>query len=126
MFVSVQQPRQISLQQVKMLESLVDMAGAAIHRMRLFDETARRAEEFASLYEMSKSLSAEHNLEALLELIGRHTKTMLNSSASSMYLYEAASQDLVLTTHTSPHVPIGLRLHLGEGMAANPPALTNR
>ena len=117
MFVSVQQPRQISLQQVKMLESLVDMAGAAIHRMRLFDETARRAEEFASLYEMSKSLSAEHNLEALLELIGRHTKTMLNSSASSMYLYEAASQDLVLTTHTSPHVPLGLRLHLGEGMA---------
>lgn len=49
MFVSVQLPRQINSEQIKFLESLAEMAGAAVHRMRLFDETANRADEFSSL-----------------------------------------------------------------------------
>ncbi len=117
LIISVELPRRISSQQYKLLESLVDMAGAAIHRMSLFNETARRAGEFASLYETSKELSAEYDLHSLLELIVVHAKEMLNASTSGMYLYHAESQELELTMDTEASMPVGIRLRLGEGVA---------
>ncbi|MBI5965344.1 MAG: PAS domain S-box protein [Chloroflexi bacterium] len=117
MFVSVQLPRQISSQQIRLLESLVDMAGAALQRMRLHNETARRAEEFATLYETSKVLSAEYDLVSLLKVIVNGAKSMLQASTSGMYLYHADSQELELMMETSPSLPIGTRLQFGEGAA---------
>ncbi len=117
LFVSVKLPRQINSQQIRLLESLVDMAGAALHRMRLHNETARRAEEFAYLYEMSKTLSAEYDLDSLLAVIVNRTREMLNASTSGMYLYHTESQELELMMDTSATVPIGSRLKLGEGVA---------
>ncbi|MBI5945415.1 MAG: GAF domain-containing protein [Chloroflexi bacterium] len=117
MFVSVHLPRQINSEQIKFLESLAEMAGAAVHRMRLFDETARRAEEFASLYEMNRVLSAEYDLDTLLEVIAESAKAMLNSAASGMYLYDAERQELVLKMDTASTIPIGTRLSFGEGAA---------
>ncbi len=117
LFVSVQQPRQINSQQIRLLESLVDMAGAAMHRMRLHNETARRAEQFVSLYETSKALSAEYDLDSLLGVIVTRTREMVNASTSGMYFYHAESQELELMMDTSPTLPIGTRLRLGEGVA---------
>ncbi|NOT06555.1 MAG: PAS domain S-box protein [Anaerolineales bacterium] len=117
LFVSVQLPSQISSQQIKLLESLVEMAGAAVHRMRLYNETAHRAEEFASLYQTSKALSAEYNLDSLLGVIVNSAREMLNASTSGMYLYHAESQELELKMDTEPSISLGTRLQLGEGVA---------
>jgi PAS domain S-box-containing protein len=117
MFVSVQLPRQINSQQMKLLESVTELAGTAIQRIRLYNETARRAEEFAALYETSKALAAEYDLDSLLEVIVSRTKAMLGSSTSGMYLYDAETQELALTMDTSPEMPKGVRLRLGEGVA---------
>jgi PAS domain S-box-containing protein len=117
LFVSVQLPRQISSQQISLLESLVDMAGSAVHRMRLHSETARRAEEFESLYDMSKTLSAEYDLNSLLGVIVKGVKVMMNTSTSGMYLYHADSQELELTMDTEPSIQLGIRLQMGEGVA---------
>ncbi len=116
-FVSVQLPRTINVQQMHLLESVADMAGAALHRMRLFNETSRRAEEFVSLYETSKALSAEYDLDSLLRVIVQRTMNMLNASTSGMYLYHADTQELELMMDTSQTLPIGARLRLGEGVA---------
>ena len=117
MFVSVQLPRQINKQQIKLLDALMEMAGTAIQRMRLNNETARRAEEFASLYEMSKALSVDYDLNSLFKVIVERAREMLNASVSAIYLYDAENYELVLTAHTTTHIPIGSRLGIGEGMA---------
>ena len=117
LFVSVKEPRHINSQQIRLLESLVDMAGSAVHRMRLHSETARRAEEFESLYDMSKTLSAEYDLNSLLGVIVKGVKVMMNTSTSGMYLYHADSQELELTMDTEPSIPLGIRLKIGEGVA---------
>ena len=117
LFASVKQPRYINSQQIRLLESLVDMAGSAVHRMRLHSETARRAEEFESLYDMSKVLSAEYDLNSLLGVIVKGVKVMMNTSTSGMYLYHADSQELELTMDTEPSIPLGIRLKIGEGVA---------
>jgi PAS domain S-box-containing protein len=99
LFVSVRLPRQITSGQMKLLNSLAEIAGATLHRMRLHDETARRAEEFASLYKTSKTLSTENELASLLQSIVEHAKTLLHAASSGVYLFDKE------------------RLRLGEGMA---------
>ncbi len=117
-FVSVQLPRQITSEQMKLLNSLAEIAGATLHRTRLFDETARRAREFASLYETSGSLSAETDLNTMLQVIVVNAKKLLNSASSGMYLFIPASNELELTKlDPDIYLKIGTRLQMGEGVA---------
>lgn len=116
-FVSVQLPQQITSEQMKLLSSLAEIAGATLHRTRLFDETARRAQEFASLYETSNALSAETELTTMLQAIVANAKKLLNSSSSGMYFFIPASNELELTMSTVSYLKIGTRLVMGEGVA---------
>ncbi|MEK6753101.1 MAG: GAF domain-containing protein [Chloroflexota bacterium] len=116
-FISVQLPRQINAEQMKLLNSLAEIAGAILHRTKLFDETARRAMEFASLYETSSALSAETELDTMLHVIVGAAKKLLNSTSSGMYLFIPASKELELEMDTEPYIPSGIRLQIGEGVA---------
>ncbi len=117
LFVSVKTPRQISPEQMKMLVSLAEMTGAALHRMKLHEETSRRAEEFSALYQTSTTLSGEHDLQTLLQTIVEQATTLLNASGGGMYLYDPINNDLVIKVATEPSIPMGIRLQLGEGLA---------
>ncbi|MFN8380682.1 MAG: PAS domain S-box protein [Anaerolineales bacterium] len=117
-FVSVQLPQQISPEQLKLLSSLAEIAGATLHRTRLFDETARRAQEFASLYETSNSLSAETELNTMLQVIVTNAKKLLNGASSGMYLFIPATNELELTKmDRDSYLQLGTRLQMGEGVA---------
>ncbi|MBE0671535.1 MAG: GAF domain-containing protein, partial [Anaerolineales bacterium] len=117
LFVSVKLPRQITSEQMKLLGSLAEIAGATLHRTRLFDETARRAQEFASLYETSNAISAETELKTMLQVIVTVAKKLLNAASSGIYLYMPSTDQLELTVDTEPYITIGTRLAFGEGVA---------
>jgi PAS domain S-box-containing protein len=116
-FVSVRLPRIIAPEQMKLLSSLAEIAGSTLHRTRLFQETARRAEEFESLYETGKALSKPMPLKALLQFIVETAKRLLNANSSGIYLYAPSTQTLDLTVDTHPAITLGTRLQIGEGMA---------
>lgn len=86
-------------------------------RKRAAAELQRRADEFTALYETSKALSIENELNRLLQTIVERAGALLNSSASRMYFYDAARAELVAAIATSSLIPLGTRLRLGEGMA---------
>ena len=116
-FVSVKLPRQITPDQLKLLNSLAEIAGATLHRTRLFDETTRRAREFASLYETSQVLSAETELKTMMQTVVDVAKRLLNASSSGMYFFIPAENILELTVDTELYVPLGTRMQMGEGVA---------
>jgi PAS domain S-box-containing protein len=117
LIVSVPSERELNRDEIRLLSTLAEMTGNALHRMQLFDETARRAEEFASLYETSKTLSAENELNALLQGIIEHAQTLLHSNASGIYLYDEEHQDVEIAVYTVPYMSPGIRQGLGEGVA---------
>lgn len=119
LFVAIELPRRITPEQMKLLESLAEIAGATIHRTRLYDEIAERAEEFESLYETSKALSEQIDLESLLQLIVTSAKRLLNSASSGMYLFDPSTNELVLTVDTFSYIRAGTRLQIGEGAAGH-------
>ena len=86
-------------------------------RKRAEEEIRRRADEFAALYETSTALSAENDLNVLMQLIVERATTLLHAIAGGMYLYDPASEELEVVVATDPSIPIGTRLRLGEGVA---------
>ena len=118
LFVSVKLPQRISPEQLKLLNSLSEIAGATLHRTRLFDETARRAQEFVSLYETSGALAAETDLNTMLQVTVVNAKQLLKGASSGMYLFIPTTNELELTKIApNSYLQIGTRLKLGEGVA---------
>jgi PAS domain S-box-containing protein len=117
LFVAVQLPRQVTTEKMKLLRSLTEIAGTALHRARLFDETTRRAQEFESLYETSMVISSEYELDAMLQVIVNTAKKLLNAASSGIYLFHPADDELELAVDTEPYVEIGTRMKMGEGAA---------
>ena len=114
--VSVPTERELNQDEIRLLSILSEMAGAALHRMQLHTETARRAEEFAALYQTSNAISAENELGTLLQSIVEQARALLKAASSGMYLYVAQSDELVLTVDTASYLTIGTRLKKGEGV----------
>jgi PAS domain S-box-containing protein len=119
LFVSVQLPQEITPEQIKLLVSLTEIAGATLDRTRLFDETARRAAEFQSLFETSKAISAQTELHTLLLLIVETAMKLLNAASSGMYIYLPESNEMELIVDTALFMEVGTRLKMGEGLAGS-------
>jgi response regulator RpfG family c-di-GMP phosphodiesterase len=49
--VAVEVPREINLEEIKLLSSIAEMAGIAVHRIRLFEELQTTGEALASAYD---------------------------------------------------------------------------
>ena len=101
----------------ELLQAFTGQASLALQNARLFDETAQRALEFASLYQTSSFLSTETELDSLLQNIVESAKKLLNSNSSGIYLYHPEDEELELSVITTYDVATGVRLRLGEGVA---------
>lgn len=117
MLVAVPSERELGKNEIRLLNTLAEMTGSALHRMRLHEETLRRAEEFESLYKTNAAIASQHNLPAVLQTIVNRATSMLNASGGGMYLYDPASGELEIAVATHPSIPMGIRLKFGEGAA---------
>ena len=77
---------------MKLLTLFASHAAAAVHNARLFEETRKKAAQFASLYETARDLSDQRDLEQLLETIVERAGKLLNAPVSGIYLYDKAKQ----------------------------------
>ncbi|MBM3145851.1 MAG: GAF domain-containing protein, partial [Chloroflexi bacterium] len=100
----------------RLLVTLAAEAAMAIENSRLYIQTQRRAEEFASLYETARDLAGRHDLPSLIQTIVERARLLLHASDGAMYLYDAARQALDSVVVTNPAMP-RLNLKLGEGLA---------
>ncbi len=106
-----------TIEQVELMRAFTGQASLALQNARLFEETERRFQEFAALYETSNALSADNDLNTLLKDIVDHAATLLNTNTGAMYLYNGSNESLEIVVTTTPFIPIGTTLRLGEGAA---------
>jgi PAS domain S-box-containing protein/putative nucleotidyltransferase with HDIG domain len=110
-------PNFFTNEHVELMRAFTGQASLALQNARLFEQTKRGFKEFAALYEISKALSANNDLEALLKEIVEHATSLLNANTGAMYLYDQASESLKIVVSTTPFILIGTTLRLGEGVA---------
>ena len=94
LFVAVRLPRQITTEQVNLLESLTGMAGTTLHRMSLHEETVRQLDFLETLHSIDLAIAASTDLQMTLNILLEHVKTQLNADAASVLLLDPHSQML--------------------------------
>jgi PAS domain S-box-containing protein len=81
-------------------------------------ELKRRADEFSALYEITRDLAAQYDLQALLQAIVDRATNLLSAPGGGIYLYDNERGDLHFEAVRGTHSALtGTRLAIGEGMA---------
>lgn len=98
----------------RVLVSLVDVT----QRKQAEEESQQRLAQLEALRQVSLELTAELDLDTLLNSIVFHGVTLLKGTSGSLYLYrpEFDAVELILAVGT-PLVPRGIILRRGEGMS---------
>ena len=96
--INVQHKREqdYSTTTVNLIEMIAKQVGGVIEHARLFEETKKKALQFDSLVKVSRSITSEHYLDEILNLIVVVTAEMLNSKICSVMLLDEKGQELVI------------------------------
>jgi PAS domain S-box-containing protein/putative nucleotidyltransferase with HDIG domain len=119
LFVSVQLPREITPEEVKLLTSLAEMAGTAMHRLRLHEETVRRLEILQALHTVDRTITASLDARTTLNVLLEQVSARLGVDAAGVLLYNPQLLILEYAAGRGFHSQNyeRSRLHLGEGIA---------
>jgi len=79
---------------VRLLETIAGIVGAAVHNARLYETARRRADETAALVELGRELASSLELPEVLELIVERARALLTRNAAAIYLLD--EEDRVL------------------------------
>jgi PAS domain S-box-containing protein/putative nucleotidyltransferase with HDIG domain len=123
MFVAVKHPRQITLGEFNLLNTIAEMAGNAIHRAKLFTRSEQQVERLTALRDVDIAISSSFDLRTTLDVIIDHVVNQLKVDAACILLYNPTTQTLDYSVGRGFRTPVkqGLRLRLGQpyaGLAA--------
>lgn len=94
LFVAVPLPREITPEESKLLFSLAEIAGTALHRLRLYEETTRRLEHVQALHIIDRAINASPDLRITLEVLLKQVSTHLGVDAAGVLLFKPESLTL--------------------------------
>jgi PAS domain S-box-containing protein len=119
LFVSMPANRLVTVEQVRLLDSLAEMAGATLHRMRLHEETIRRLEQLQALHTIDLSITAGMDLAMTLDILLEHVTKLLHVDAACVLLLEP---DIAILSYAAGRgfitpMVLDARIHLGESFA---------
>ncbi|MBI4674174.1 MAG: PAS domain S-box protein [Chloroflexi bacterium] len=119
LLVAVPSERKVSRDQVRLVNTLAEMTGNALHRMRLHEETQRRLENLQALDAVDRAISSSFDLRPILNTVIGHAIAQLNVDAADVLLMRPALQTLQYAAGYGFHTR-GIErssVRLGEGHA---------
>ncbi len=119
LFVAVQLPRQLSVDEIHLLTTLAEIAGNAIRRASLNEQTQRQVQRLASLRSIDMAISSVLDLRLTLDILLDHILTQLGVDAANILLYNSQTQTLEYGSGRGfrSKAQTQLRLRLGESQA---------
>lgn len=87
-------PRKFNSGDIRLLTTLAEMAGNAIHRARLHTRTEKQVKHLTALRNIDSAISANFDLQVTLQLLIDHTVSQLGIDAANILLTESRTQNL--------------------------------
>jgi len=108
-----------SKDQIRLLNTIAEMTGAALHRLTLFDQTANHLETLQALRIVDQAISASFDLRPVLEIVLNQAISRLGMDAASILLLNPHSQMLEYAAGRWFSVSRGDRvsMRLGQGLS---------
>ena len=112
-------PREITVEQNKLLISLAEMAGIALHRLRLYEETQRRLEYIQALRTIDQAIAANFDSRVTLGILLGQVIAKLHVDATGVLLFHphAASLEYFAGRGFQTGIYRKTNLKLGDGVA---------
>jgi len=119
MFIAVPRPREVTKDEVRLLTTLAEMAGNAIHRTRLHEQTERNLQRLTALRTIDQTIITSADLPLSLNVLLDQVIMHLAADAANVWRYQPHSQTLTWAAgrgFRSSRME-QTRFHLGEGAA---------
>lgn len=117
--VGVELPRELSQDELHLLKTLAEIAGNAIQRTRLHEQTERNLKKLDALRSIDQAITSSIDIKLSLNILVEHAKTQLEVDAVSILRLDPNTQYLEFFTgrgfRTGPSSKTQVRL--GEGLA---------
>jgi PAS domain S-box-containing protein len=117
--VNVELPRELTNTDVHLLSTLSEIAGTAIQRTSLKEQTDQRLQQLAALSDIEHTISSSFDLNLNLSVILNHVISQLGIDAADILLFNANSQMLLFSQGRGFRTKAieNSRLRLGESHA---------
>jgi PAS domain S-box-containing protein len=119
LFVSVPLPREITSDEIKLLTSLTEMAGTAIHRISLFEKNLRHLEQMQALRNIDMAIAGSLDLRVTFRVILDEVTRLLNVDGAAILRLDPNTGILKYEAWRGFRLtnPAKINLSLGEGLA---------
>ncbi|PYN93796.1 MAG: hypothetical protein DMD89_23545 [Candidatus Rokuibacteriota bacterium] len=71
--------RDLSVEELSLMEAVANQAGSAVENARLFEQNRRQVEELSVLHELARAMAGQLDREALLETLRVHVPPLLSA-----------------------------------------------
>jgi len=117
--IAAQLPRQVQRYETSLLTTLAEIAGNAIHRARLHEQTERRLEHVQALHAIDMAISSSMDMRVTLNVLLEQVTAQLHVDAADILLLTPHMHTLEYAAGRGFRTKAieRARLHLGEGYA---------
>ncbi len=118
-FVSVPLPREITAEELKLLASLTEMAGTAIHRLGLYEKNLRHLDQIQALRNIDMTIASSMDIYVTYKVILDEVTRMLSVDAAAILRLDPNTGMLKYEAWRGFRSvnPSKLNLSMGEGLA---------
>ena len=109
LFVNVRLPREITPDELRVLDALANVGANAIHRARLFEETMKHLDRLAALRSIDIAISSSFDLKMVLNVVLDKITGELGVDAAGVLLLNPDSLMLEYAADRKPDVCLALR-----------------
>jgi response regulator RpfG family c-di-GMP phosphodiesterase len=119
LLVGVELPRRITEKEVDLLTTLADIAGNAVHRTQLHEQTQQSLRRLSALRDIDLAITSSVDLALSMNILVEHARTQLNVDAVSVLTLNTNSQTLEFCAGRGFDTKFASKtqLRLGEGYA---------
>ena len=86
--------RELSAEEMSLMEAVANQAGSAVENARLFEQNRRQVEELSVLHELARAMAGQLDREALLETLRMHVPRLLSARTLVVILADEQRGDL--------------------------------
>ncbi|GAB4418896.1 MAG: hypothetical protein Kow002_06100 [Anaerolineales bacterium] len=113
MLICISFPRKLTPEEVHLLTTLSEIAGNAIQRTRLHEQTGRNLKKMAALRAIDQAITSSVDLKLSLNILAEHAKAELEVDAVSISRLDPNTQYLKRFIQRGFHTPPQPKLHGG-------------
>lgn len=124
--VAIEKPRKIETRHIRLITTLADIAGNAIYRSNLYQQSEEQISRLTTLREVDSAITSSLDLRITLDILTEHLTSKMGASAARILVFNLNSQMLDCYTAAGFNNPSIQRISIGIGDGLASQALSSR